>query len=270
MEDNMKLKLSTSVYTSMLEDENVINALNDNGIINIHADLTNIVLLSHEEQQARIPKLVKQVGLARDHGIVSDVLHAPSGWMWGPEMADEDERKRVVDRFVGLSAYVKEAGIPYVVVHANGSGYLPGSDKDVGIKRVRRTLEELRDKCKVKLLVENMPREELGNSSEEMLRILDGLGIDSVCDVNHIFKESIYSYMIALGDKIKALHISDNDGINERHRMPGTGVIDWAEVVRALKDIKYSGTLNFETHVKTVEDINETALVAHRLFGELL
>ena len=52
--------------------------------------------------------------------------------------------------------------------------------------------------------------------------------------------------------------------------MPGTGVIDWGEVVRALKDITYSGTLNFETHVKTVEDINETALVAHRLFGELL
>lgn len=49
---------------------------------------------------------------------------------------------------------------------------------------------------------------------------------------------------------------------------------DWKDcrggVIGRIKNDLPCGTLNFETHVKTVEDINETALVAHRLFGELL
>lgn len=254
----------------MLEDVSIIKALKDSNILNIHADLTNLVWLSDEEQQAVIPKLVEQVSIARENGITSDVLHAPSGWMWGPETEDETERQKMINRFVRLSGFVKTAGIPYIVVHVNGCGFPAGGDKESGIKRVRRSLAELRDKCEVKLLVENMPREELGNSSAEMLRILDGLDMDSVCDVNHVFKEPIYSYMTALGERIKALHISDNDGINEAHRMPGKGVINWQEVIKALKDINYTGTLNFETHVKTVEDIKETRIVANAIFKELL
>ena len=115
-----------------------------------------------------------------------------------------------------------------------------------------------------------MPREELGNTSREMLRLLDGPGIDSVCDVNHIFKEPIYDYMVAMKGRIKALHLSDNDGVNERHLLPGKGVIDRKEVIRGLIDIGYEGTLNFESHVRTVEDVEENARVAREIFGEIL
>ncbi|MBR5388044.1 MAG: hypothetical protein IK147_01100 [Clostridia bacterium] len=65
--------------------------------------------------------------------------------------------------------------------------------------------------------------------------------MNSVCDVNPIFKEPIYDYMTAVGNRIKA-----------------------------IKDINYTGTLNFETHVKTVEEIKETAVVGNTIFKGLM
>lgn len=76
--------------------------------------------------------------------------------------------------------------------------------------------------------------------------------------------------MTAVGSRIKALHISDNGGVNEAHCMPGKGIIDWRQVIKAIKDINYTGTLNFETHVKTVEEIKETAVVGNTIFKGLM
>ena len=47
-----------------------------------------------------------------------------------------------------------------------------------------------------------------------------------------------------LGDYIGCLHVHDNDGIHDLHQAPYSGVIDWKEVMQALKDINYQGVFN--------------------------
>ena len=37
----------------------------------------------------------------------------------------------------------------------------------------------------------------------------------------------IYAVQKALGDRLKAYHLHDNDGLEDLHRRVGTGVIDW-------------------------------------------
>ncbi len=54
-------------------------------------------------------------------------------------------------------------------------------------------------------------------------------------------------YIHKLGKRIKALHLHDNRGALDDHLMPYTGNIIWKDVIGALRDVGYEGTLNFET-----------------------
>ena len=73
-----------------------------------------------------------------------------------------------------------------------------------------------------------------------------------VLDTGHLSLLHIdFTYYISvLGHRIKALHIHDNDTINDCHLAPYTGNIPWATVLSALKAAGYQGNLNFETYAQ--------------------
>ena len=50
-----------------------------------------------------------------------------------------------------------------------------------------------------------------------------------------------------LGDRVKALHIHDNDGFDDLHIAPYLGLNDWEKFLKGLIAINYTGDLNFET-----------------------
>ena len=58
------------------------------------------------------------------------------------------------------------------------------------------------------------------------------------------------------GIKIASLHISDFDGIDERHRLPGEGINKWNELFAILEKVGYSGPMMYEVpkKPKTVEN----------------
>ena len=52
----------------------------------------------------------------------------------------------------------------------------------------------------------------------------------------------------ALGSRLKTLHINDNHyGNRDEHLLPYMGTVEWPEVMDALVEIGYEGTLNYET-----------------------
>ena len=52
--------------------------------------------------------------------------------------------------------------------------------------------------------------------------------------------------METLGDRVKALHIHDNDGFDDLHLVPYAGLNDWEKFLKGLLAIDYTGDLNFE------------------------
>jgi sugar phosphate isomerase/epimerase len=52
----------------------------------------------------------------------------------------------------------------------------------------------------------------------------------------------------ALGKRLKALHIQDNDGKADQHLLPYYGRVKWPEIVQALRDIEFSGDFTYEVH----------------------
>ncbi len=51
------------------------------------------------------------------------------------------------------------------------------------------------------------------------------------------------------GDRLHHLHVHDNKGQSDRHLPPGTGTINWREVVRALREVGYDETMTLEVFV---------------------
>jgi sugar phosphate isomerase/epimerase len=49
-----------------------------------------------------------------------------------------------------------------------------------------------------------------------------------------------------VGEKIVTLHVSDYDGIDERHWLPGEGCIDWQALRAALCEVGYDGVWMYE------------------------
>ncbi len=53
----------------------------------------------------------------------------------------------------------------------------------------------------------------------------------------------------ALGhDRLKALHVHDNDCLHDDHSFPFTGNMDWNEICKALSEINYVGDFTFEAN----------------------
>jgi len=58
-----------------------------------------------------------------------------------------------------------------------------------------------------------------------------------------------------LGDRITALHVHDNGGVNDDHMFPYMGITDWDRFCAGLKEIGFSRPLSFETfHAMEVAD----------------
>ncbi|MCI8834472.1 MAG: sugar phosphate isomerase/epimerase [Ruminococcus sp.] len=63
------------------------------------------------------------------------------------------------------------------------------------------------------------------------------------------------TFLVTLGDRLKVLHIHDNDGVRDLHQIPFTftktrenkASTDWEGFIRGLKAIRYNRVLSFET-----------------------
>lgn len=54
-------------------------------------------------------------------------------------------------------------------------------------------------------------------------------------------------YFGALGKRIRALHVHDNDGRYDSHLFPYLGAVNWEDFCTSARDVGYDGALSFET-----------------------
>lgn len=92
---------------------------------------------------------------------------------------------------------------------------------------------------------------------EELVDLVDTIDMENVCicmDVGHahIMAENLPDTISYYGKRLKALHISDNDGYSDQHLMPFLGTIDWTSVMKALYEVGYAGEFTYEIHNSTI------------------
>ena len=95
----------------------------------------------------------------------------------------------------------------------------------------------------------------VASTAEEMCRMIDELNalagearFAACLDTGHavISGDGPAAMARTLGQRLHVLHVQDNDGKNDQHDVPHTGIVDWQEFMRALSEIGYSGNFNFE------------------------
>lgn len=148
----------------------------------------------------------------------------------GSEVAEWVETERFLD---SLAPMAKELGITICIENLYDSigGHLvegPGCDARKAAERIDRMNEKYR-------------AEVLGFCFDTGHANIAGLDFEQ--------------FLLTLGDRLKVLHIHDNDGVRDLHQIPfvfartreNRSSTDWEGFVRGLKAIHFDGTLSFET-----------------------
>jgi sugar phosphate isomerase/epimerase len=167
-----------------------------------------------------------------------------AAWSWA--LAAFDESLEVA---VALEA-------PMIVVHASAEPIAP-EERQARQSQARRALQQIGERCQARgkrVAVELLPRTCLGNTVKELFELLDGLdsSVFGIClDTNHLMGRAadLASIVVELGSRLRTLHLSDYDGVDEKHQIPGTGILDWAAFMRALGQIGYTGPFNYECNL---------------------
>ncbi len=160
------------------------------------------------------------------------------------------------------------AGAPWIVMHP---WVTEKTDKaeilEENIKRFRPYIEYAKS-LNIGIAIENMPKrvfwfgEEVKHAAfyttDELIKLVDILndeyGNVGICwDTGHAFlsMENQYDDIVKLGSRLKVIHAADNDSQGDDHVAPFMGYINWKEIIKALREINYSGTFSFETHNHT-------------------
>ena len=198
--------------------------------------------------------------LSERYGIALWSYHLPFVPFEELDVASMDAaiRNRTVAYHGELIRKAADIGVDKFVVHPSAEP-VGGQEREARIGCAMETLDRLAEIAASNgavIAVEDLPRTCLGNSSEEISRLISAnpklrIGFDT----NHLLQEDNLDFVRKLGDKIVTVHISDYDFVNERHWLPGEGKIDWTALASALKDAGYDGVWMYELGLRCPETL---------------
>lgn len=198
----------------------------------------------------------------RDSGMELWSVHLPYGGEIDYASPDESVRRNgqlAAERFLAATA---ELGASVAVMHPSSEPVPEGEDRERHVRSIRKTLEALTPVAAdlgLQIGVELLPRSCLANRPSELLRIIQGFDEETVgvcLDTNHAnLKTRLERVVSDVGDRIVSLHVSDNDGDDEKHWFPMEGVIEWEPFLKALLATSYDGPFMYEA--RGIEDPEE-------------
>lgn len=178
---------------------------------------------------------------------------------------DNASNERALKEFKNLIDRASEVGIDKYVIHPTHTPEpFDQSTRDEKIKHATQCLDKLAEYAYTKnswIAVENLPRTCLGNTVEEHLKLLSVNDKLKVClDFNHSLIDPTEEYIEKLGDRIITVHVSDRDNINERHWLPGEGLLDWKQIIDKFEKIGYKGAWIYEINLEAPPTIERRPL----------
>ena len=200
-----------------------------------------------EEEKENYP-FVKQIAKKiNESGILFNSVHLPFSISWWDFASPiEEQRKGAVEVFKrAVDAYGEYQPNVYVI-HPGIKPQTP-EERPIRLNQLAKSMCEICEFTPKLVCIENMVNDGLLNKISEAKDLLNAVPkLNMTIDVNHSFLQKPEDYILEIGSRVKNLHISDNDGLLEKHWLPGNGVINFNAVLSALEKIGYSGTFNYE------------------------
>ena len=208
---------------------------------------------TEEEYEAEV---LAEKALAEEAGVTIWQVHGP--WRYPPHDETPElraERAEVMRRSIRLTALI---GCKNWVIHPlMPFGHMADFDTEqfwqINLDFFRALLPYAKEHD-VTICFENMPMKGLSMSTtEKTLEFIHMINDDhfKLClDTGHeaVFGTSVGDAVRLAGKDLRVFHIHDNDGKRDQHWIPCTGVIDWKDFYKAVKEIGFDGVLSLETN----------------------
>ncbi len=192
--------------------------------------------LVHEGKADTIPSVI------RDGGLFFEYVHAPYGNVNKLWSADPSERAVIRGDYASAIRFCARHRVPTVVMHVvkgiNPPAYASGG------RDTFADLVKLAEDLGVRIAVENTRHEAY---VERILESLDSPSLGFCYDSSHDFLhgEEAGAVLARWGKRLLVTHLSDNDGLADRHWLPGLGTGRWEAVARSFPP-SYGGYLTLE------------------------
>lgn len=218
-----------------------------------------------EREIGRVKKITDSVG------IKVWAIHMPFGRGIDLSLLDESKREAVVALHKKVLKFCRILKPRIILFHP--SWYLSLNAREGHISQLVKSTIELKRAVKnigATMVIENMTGPKLYVTShgvkyerplcrtvKETMTIMGKLPDDvyAAVDMNHILHPE--KLILALGNRLKFVHIADGDGAHERHYFPcsGKGMNDWMAIMDALYKTGYTGPFMYECHYKDMRDL---------------
>lgn len=189
--------------------------------------------------------------LSKEYGVDIWSFHLPFQPFakTNPCSIDKEIRDITFNRFSDFIRIGADIGAKVFVVHPSGED-TPPEQREEHLKCGQEffaNLAEFASKLGCVIAVEDLPRNCLGNCTEEIKKLISADDRLRVCfDTNHLLLEDNAKFIKELGDKIVTLHVSDYDFLDEQHWLPYEGLNNWKQIISLLEDANYNGPWLYE------------------------
>lgn len=195
---------------------------------------------------------------------------------WGPfdiASTDSEKRAQALEHQKEMMRFVRDnTDIKLFVIHPSWEPVMPEErfEQMQISKNSLSELAELADSFGATLAVECLPRSCLGNSIDEIAKLISADKRLRVCfDTNHLLRDTNEAFVKALGDRIVTIHVSDYDRVDERHFMPYEGINNWKQIFSLLLNSGYEGPILFELTAQKGYKLSDIRACYDRLCAEL-
>lgn len=220
---------------------------------------------SDEEAIAMVKQAKKAVA---DAGIEIWSIHMPYSKKIDLSLADEAERQKVITLQKKMLEYCHILKPKIILFHP--SFFLGLNERELRKTQMIKSATELNTVVQAMhatMVIENMLGYQLllyGGTQERLLcrtveetvEIMNRLpkSIYSAIDLNHI--KNPEKLILAMGPRLKTLHVSDGTGEKECHYFPcaGKGENNWTAILFALQAVHYTGPFMYESQYTDVKD----------------
>jgi hexosaminidase len=248
---NPKLGISPLRIDTQLNSEDLEILYNSNvSTLEIAATLFK----NKEDREAKIDLIKKWINPGK---LSVASIHAPFDFDCDISSLDDTIYNRGLSAILDSIDIAKKLNASIVVLHSSLEPIVPEKrlQNFNKSKEAINKISKYGEKNGIKIAVEFLPRSCIGNCIEELLILIEDCNpkYTGICiDTNHLMgnPHKLASYIIALKEKLITLHISDYDGIDEKHLLPGLGVINWKKFLDALNSINYTGPFNYECYIE--------------------
>ncbi len=196
------------------------------------AGFDNVMLWWEDEDYPYFRDKKTFVSLAKEFGLGVDNIHLPyedCNLLWSDKTS---EREAHVNEVIKYLEGCKSSGAEKVVLHTNRSS-LSDVDYKNGYKSFDKIINFAED-IKIKVAVENTRK---FNYTEFILNEFNSKYLGFCYDSSHDFidGESKGEILNKWKNRLFCVHLSDNDGTDDKHWLPRKGIVDFKSIVSTIK-----------------------------------